>query len=94
MKVKEIIELLKALDDDLDVKFIDTYGYGIEVVTEDDDFYYSEMEDDKEEIERLKFFAKELTCQTEEQKDMTYEERIAYHLAAWRGESDVSEMGK
>jgi len=44
MKVKEIIELLKALDDDLDVKFIDLYDVGIEVMTVDDDFYYSEKE--------------------------------------------------
>lgn len=86
MKVKDIRMLLAALDDELDVKFIDTYDYGIEIMTEDDDFYYSEMEDDKEEIERLKFFTKELTHQIEEQKDMTYEERIVHHLAAWRGE--------
>ena len=44
MKVKEIIELLKALDDDLDVKFIDLYDVGIEVTTVDDDFYYSDKE--------------------------------------------------
>ena len=44
MKVKEIIELLKALDDDLDVKFIDLYDVGIEVMTVGEDFYYSEKE--------------------------------------------------
>ena len=45
MKVKDIRMLLAALDDDIEVKFIDTYDDGIEVVTEDDDFYYSEMEE-------------------------------------------------
>lgn len=44
MKVKEIIELLKALDGDLDVRFIDLYDVGIEVMTVDDDFYYSDKE--------------------------------------------------
>ena len=44
MKVKDIRALLAALDDDIEVKFIDTYDDGIEVVTEDDDFYYSDKE--------------------------------------------------
>ena len=44
MKVKDIIELLQALDDDLDVKFIDLYDVGIEVTTVGDDFYYSDKE--------------------------------------------------
>ena len=44
MKVKDIIELLQALDDDLEVKFIDLYDVGIEVMTVGEDFYYSEKE--------------------------------------------------
>ena len=45
MKIKDIITLLSALDDELDVKFIDLYGIGIEIMTTDEEFYYSEMED-------------------------------------------------
>ena len=45
MKIKDIITLLSALDDELDVKFIDLYGIGIEIMTIDEEFYYSEMED-------------------------------------------------
>ena len=45
MKIKDIIILLSALDDELDVKFIDLYGVGIEIMTTDEEFYYSEMED-------------------------------------------------
>jgi len=43
MKVKDIRMLLAALDDELDAKFNDIYTDGI-IVTEDDDFYYCEME--------------------------------------------------
>ena len=42
MTVKDIRMLLATLDDELDVKFIDIYTDGIEVMTEDDDFYYCE----------------------------------------------------
>ena len=45
MKIKDIIILLSALDDELDVKFIDLYSIGIEIMTIDEEFYYSEMED-------------------------------------------------
>lgn len=48
MKVKYIIRLLKELDEDLEVKFIDLYEVGqlvgLEVMTVDEDFYYSESE--------------------------------------------------
>lgn len=43
-------------------------------------------EHDKKEIESLLDFKKELLRQIEEEKDLTFEERIERHLAIWRGE--------
>ena len=43
-------------------------------------------EHDKKEIESLLDFKKELLHQIEEEKDLTFEERIERHLAIWRGE--------
>lgn len=41
---------------------------------------------DKKEIEILLERKKELLRQIEEDKDLTYEERIKRYLARWRGE--------
>ena len=46
MKVKDIKMLLSALDDDIEVEFIDIYDVGIEVMSKgEEDFYYCEMEE-------------------------------------------------
>lgn len=43
-------------------------------------------EHDKREIEKLKWFKKEIMKQRERRKDMSYEERIADFIKGLRGE--------
>lgn len=48
MKIKHIIRLLRELDSDLDIEFIELYEVGqligLEIMTVDEDFYYCESE--------------------------------------------------
>lgn len=43
-------------------------------------------EHDIQEIKKLIKFKKELSRQQEEEKNLTYEERIRHYLKHWRGE--------
>lgn len=43
-------------------------------------------EDDTQEIKKLIKFKKELLRQREEERNLTYKERIKRYLAKWRGD--------
>ena len=49
---------------------------------------------DKQTIEELKRFKATILQKRIEEADLSYQEKIKRYIKAWKGESNVSEMGK